>query len=123
MIYEVLGSLILKSLRINKEYYLECGFFCHLAIEKMFKALILHNTKVVPPKSHNLIFLAKKSGILIKLDESMKDLIADLQPFNIEGRYPEDRRRILENTPKRVFHEILNKTQEGAKWLEKNLKL
>ncbi|ACV64711.1 hypothetical protein Dtox_4027 [Desulfofarcimen acetoxidans DSM 771] len=51
------------------------------------------------------------------------DLLAELQPLNIEGRYPEDRRRVMESTPKRVFHEILMKTLEGAKWLEKNLKL
>jgi len=120
---EAREDLVTAKALLESKRYLECGFFCHLAIEKIFKALILHNTKVVPPKSHNLILLAKKSGILDQLDESMKDLLADLQPFNIEGRYPEDRRKILESTPKRVFHEILIKTQEGAKWLEKNLKL
>jgi len=120
---EAKEDLITAKALLESKRYLECGFFCHLAIEKIFKALILHNTNVVPPKSHNLIFLAKKSGILAQLDESMKDLIADLQPFNIEGRYPEDRRKILESTPKRVFHEILIKTKEGIKWLEKNLKL
>jgi len=120
---EAREDLVTAKALLESKRYLECGFFCHLAMEKMFKASILHNTKVVPPKSHNLILLAKKSGVLVQLDESMKDLLADLQPFNIEGRYPEDRRKILESTPKRIFHEILNNTQEGVKWLEKNLKL
>jgi len=102
---EAREDLITAEALLKSKRYLECGFFCHLAIEKIFKALILHNTKSVPPKSHNLILLAKKSGILDRLDESMKDLLADLQPFNIEGRYPEDRRKILESTPKRVFQE------------------
>lgn len=120
---EAKEDLVTAKALLDSKRYLECGFFCHLAIEKMLKAVIIHNTKDRLIKSHNLIYLAKKSGILIKLDESMKDLIADLQPFNIEGRYPEDRRRIMEGTPKRVFHEILIKTQEGVKWLERNLKL
>lgn len=120
---EAKEDLVTAKALLDSKRYLECGFFCHLAMEKMLKALVLQNTGDMPIKSHNLIYLAKKSGILIRLDEPIKDLIADLQPFNIEGRYPEDRRRILDSTPKRVFHDILIRTEEGVKWLEKNLKL
>ena len=34
-------------------------FFAHLAIEKMLKAHVTRQTKDVPPRSHNLIRLAK----------------------------------------------------------------
>jgi len=120
---EAKEDLITAKALFDTKRYLECGFFCHLAIEKMFKAFIVKHIKEVPPKNHNLIFLANKSGIIGELDESMKELIADLQPFNIEGRYPEDRRKILKVTPKRVFQDILISTQEGVKWLETNLRL
>lgn len=90
-------------------------------MKKMLKALLTEKTKSIPPKSHNLPLLAKKSGIYIKLDNETKKFLADLQLFNIEGHYPIDRLMILNTTPKSVFRELYTKTQEVIKWMENYL--
>jgi len=118
-VQEAKEDLITAGALLKTKRYLECCFFCHLSVEKLLKAIIEKKTQGVPPKSHNLIFLARKSGILNQMDEPIKQLIADLQPFNIEGRYPEDRRKLLSSTPVNTFHDIYNRTQEGIEWLEK----
>ncbi len=38
---------------LDKKKTQQSLFFCHLALEKMLKALFTHNTGQVPPKTHN----------------------------------------------------------------------
>jgi len=46
--------------------YLYVVFMCHLAIEKMLKALLSHKyPENVPPKIHNLINLAQRAEVTI----------------------------------------------------------
>lgn len=68
--------------------FLYVGFMCHLVIEKMLKAYFvkIHNT--IPPYSHNLQYLAEKSGIFLELSEEHRDFFDTLQPLNIRARYP-----------------------------------
>jgi len=62
-------------------------FFLHLTLEKIIKAHICRNTNDIAPKLHNLVRLAEVSGIYF--DQMQTDLLAEMNPFNIEGRYPE----------------------------------
>jgi HEPN domain-containing protein len=62
-------------------------YFLHLAMEKILKAHICHHTNDLAPRLHNLVRLAELSGIAFT--EEQKDLLAEINPFNIEGRYPE----------------------------------
>ncbi len=43
--------------------YLYVVFLCHLAIEKSLKAVIAEATGEIPPRSHDLTFLAKRTGV------------------------------------------------------------
>ncbi len=44
--------------------YLYVAFMCHLAIEKMRKAILAQkHPEDTPPKVHNLIHLAQKTGL------------------------------------------------------------
>lgn len=61
-------------------------FFAHLALEKLLKALVCMKTGSPAPPVHNLIRLAQLSGI--KLSDEHFNLLADMNQFNIEGRYP-----------------------------------
>lgn len=45
--------------------YLYVVFCCHLALEKMLKAHVTEVTQSVPAKSHDLIYLLKKSGLAL----------------------------------------------------------
>ncbi|MCU0643268.1 MAG: HEPN domain-containing protein [bacterium] len=62
-------------------------FFVHLAIEKVLKAHVCKKTLDLAPRIHNLIRLAELSSL--ELNPGQQDLLAELNAFNIEGRYPE----------------------------------
>ena|SRR5687768_12863918 len=71
-------------------------FAVHLTIEKALKAHVVKNTKKLPPTIHNLISLANLADL--KLTSQQLQLFAELNPLNIEGRYPGNIRKVL---PKR----------------------
>ncbi|GJM41101.1 MAG: hypothetical protein DHS20C20_13830 [Ardenticatenaceae bacterium] len=60
-------------------------FWAHLALEKMVKAHVLHHTKHEPPKIHNLSRLVTLTHL--ELDQDKRHLLAEMNRFNIEGRY------------------------------------
>lgn len=62
-------------------------FFAHLALEKMLKALVCRRTRDVPPRIHNLVRLSQLAGF--EPDSRQIDLLAEMNQFNLEGRYPE----------------------------------
>jgi HEPN domain-containing protein len=62
-------------------------FLAHLAIEKVIKAHICRATKDLAPKMHNLLGLMDKTGLSIPEEDAA--FLADLNQYNIEGRYPE----------------------------------
>ena len=61
-------------------------FFVHLAIEKLLKAHFCLHTGELAPRTYNLVYLAERAGL--NVDTMQSDVLADLNPFNIEGRYP-----------------------------------
>ncbi|MFH1090612.1 MAG: HEPN domain-containing protein [Pseudomonadota bacterium] len=61
-------------------------FFAHLSLEKMLKALICRRSNDLAPRLHNLTRLSEMAGL--SLDEKRADLLADMNQFHIEGRYP-----------------------------------
>lgn len=65
--------------------YNGCLFFCHLAIEKILKALFLKTNDDYPPVTHKLVRLAKLSAI--KLDKETETFLAEITTFNVEARY------------------------------------
>lgn len=62
-------------------------FIAHLALEKTLKAHVCRITGELAPRIHNLVRLAEIGGLT--LSDSQIDLLADVNEFNIEGRYPE----------------------------------
>lgn len=72
---------------IKNNKYVEGLFFCHLSIEKMLKALIVKETKEIPPKSHNLKYLQELANIQVSNEHN--SFMAILMKYQLEGRYPE----------------------------------
>lgn len=62
-------------------------FFAHLALEKALKAHICRQTRDLPPRIHNLVRLAQLSTLA--LSEDQLEVLADMNAFSIEGRYPD----------------------------------
>ena len=62
-------------------------FFAHLAIEKILKAIICKHSQDLAPRLHNLSRLAELAALA--LDTGKMEIIAEMNAFHIEGRYPE----------------------------------
>ncbi len=61
-------------------------FLAHLALEKVLKAHVCRQTGDLAPRIHNLVRLAELAAI--GLHQEQLDLLADMNAFNVEGRYP-----------------------------------
>jgi HEPN domain-containing protein len=111
------AKVLLKSKR-----FLHSGFMCHQAIEKILKAYWQFKLNDIPPKTHNLSYLASKTGLLdILLDEQLS-LLDELDPLNIETRYPEYKDNIFKRLNKDYTKEIYKKTKDLYEWIKKKLK-
>ena len=95
---------ILKSKR-----YLYVGFMCHQTIEKIFKAYYTKLLSEVPPISHSLSYLAKKGSFYELLSEDQKNFIDQIEPLNIEARYPSDKERLLKSLTYEKCEELIEK--------------
>ena len=91
-------------------------FAIHLTSEKALKAHVVKNTKKLPPTIHNLISLANLAGL--KLTSQQLQLFAELNPLNIEGRYPGNIRKVLS---KQEAQAIAKRTKVALEWLIKQL--
>lgn len=61
-------------------------FFAHLALEKTLKAHICRATNELAPPIHNLVRLAEGAGLALTPEQ--RDLLAEVNSFNIEGGTP-----------------------------------
>ena len=75
------------ELLVTARKYIEGLFFCHLTIEKIFKALLVKSTNQLAPKSHNLIYLCELAKV--NLSDDNTSFLSVLMKYQIEGRYPE----------------------------------
>jgi HEPN domain-containing protein len=101
--------------------YLYVVFMCHLAIEKMLKAILAQKfPDAVPPKIHNLIHLAQKTEIV--LPENLKDFFQRIDNVSVATRYPEDLRTLSREFNQDTAKRILTDTKRMIKWLKQNLK-
>ena len=90
-------------------------FFAHLTLEKILKALICKNTGDLAPRIHNLNRLIVLTGVAASSEQT--DILAEMNPFHIEGRYPET----LTKPPTREEAiRYMNRAEEVLQWL-KNL--
>ena len=99
----VTAGILIENIRL-----VEGLFFCHLCIEKILKALVVKETKTVPPKSHDLEYLAKKAKILVSDEQFV--MMRILMKYMLEGRYPE-------YFPKAPSKQKVNKYHENTKEL------
>jgi HEPN domain-containing protein len=100
--------------------YLYVGFMCHQAIEKAFKGMLARDCAKdeIPPKIHDLSKLAIRANLIDTMSEEQKDFIEELNPLNIEARYPEYKEQVaLTLTPERC-RSIIAKTEELLCWIK-----
>jgi HEPN domain-containing protein len=90
-------------------------FIGHLVIEKVLKAFLVEHTDGPPPRTHNLIRLADKTSLV--LSDEQRELLATINDFNIEARYPDYRHTFYELCTKEFTEEYFGKIKEMYRWL------
>jgi|GEM_PF-92771 len=103
--------------------YLYVGFMCHQTIEKALKAVVARDCAEgeMPPKTHDLTKLAIQSNLLDLMSEEQKNFIEDLNPLNIESRYPEYKNQIAAGLTKEICAELIKGTEELLCWIKEQL--
>ena len=101
---------------IHEKRFLHGLFFCHLVIEKTIKAHYVNKKNEIPPKTHNLIYLSEKSGLIFE-DETLI-FLGILMKYQLQGRYPDYDPIIPDH---KVIDEYLKKTENLLEWLKKKL--
>ena len=101
--------------------YLYVGFMCHQTIEKIFKAYFTHLQNKTAPFSHSLSYIAKKGGFFNDFSEDQKDFIDQVEPLNIEARYPSHKERLLKSLNEKKSLEILMNTKNLQEWIKLKL--
>ena len=106
---------------LKAKHYLYVGFMCHLTIEKALKAVVAHVTEGLPPKIHNLPVLAEKALLEDKMGEEQFDFIRELNPLNIEGRYPSYKEQVSQILSKEYCEKLIKRTEEMLCWIKQQL--
>ena len=90
-------------------------FMCHLALEKMLKAHVTEVTESIPPRTHDLIALVRRSGL--DLPQANLEFIGRINNASVPTRYPDDLQRVLQEYTEQVARRYLDQTEETVRWL------
>jgi HEPN domain-containing protein len=103
--------------------FLYVGFMCHQSLEKSLKAAIscTCNEGEIPPKIHDLSKLAIRAELFDLMTEKQQDFLDEINPLNIEARYPEFKDEIAAGLTKENCVELIAKTEELLCWIKKQL--
>jgi len=106
---------------LNSKRYLYVGFMCHQAIEKTFKACYVKLKSETAPYSHSLSYLAKKGDFYENFSEEQKEFIDQIEPLNIEARYPSHKERLLKSLTHEKCSALILQTQQLKQWIKEKL--
>ena len=91
-------------------------FFGHLAVEKFIKAIYVQKRNEHAPQIHNLVRLAEQAGIVMSPEQ--KETLIIITAFNLESRYPDEKRSFRIKCTKQYTQVELTKIREVIKLLK-----
>lgn len=94
--------------------YIYSIFMCHLCLEKALKGL-LAKRGVIPPKSHDLVFLLER--VECDIPEQHADFLEMLNEVSVPTRYPDELDKLLAQYPRKRTVEIIGRCREVYEWL------
>lgn len=109
-----------KSLLRGKRY-IYAVFMCHLSLEKALKGLMVAVTGKLPPRTHNLIYLAKLTEP--RLSKEQITFLATINTANIVTRYPEDLENALKQYNRKMAKNYIQMTEKVIKCLSQDPRL
>jgi len=114
-------DLITAKAMLDAKRLLWSGFICHLVAEKALKAVIADKTDELPPKIHDLKVLAKRGGVMDDLSEEQLALLEQLNPLQIEARYPEHKDKVAQTLTPEKCQKIFSETEGFLCWIKQRL--
>ena len=88
-------------------------FLLHLALEKSLKALVVRQTREVPPRTHDLLRLIRQAEL-----EPPADILAvmgEFQAYCLAGRYPDSEPALMDAA---LARRELARAKETYAWLQ-----
>lgn len=95
-----------KELQRSGENLHYCLFFGHLSLERLFKALIVAKTRQTPPKTHDLIKLARTARL--QLTQEQKERLDEFNSFNLEASNHGDFQLAGKSVAEKIKQDIIN---------------
>ncbi|MBI5194936.1 MAG: HEPN domain-containing protein [Nitrospirae bacterium] len=103
-------------LKNNRYIYVVC--MCHLALEKILKAILSEKLKELPPYTHNLNRLIDLGNIT--LPDKHKAFVNKINLQSVPTRYPEDFKRLSKEFDKKIAADYLTQIKGIITWLKRN---
>jgi HEPN domain-containing protein len=111
------NDLETANILFNSKRYDWCLFISHLVVEKAVKAVfVLNNDNKIPPKTHNLLKLAKNSNLDLSKEQEL--LFKEISSFNIEARYPQYKQEFYKLCNREFTIKYFNKIKDIFKWIK-----
>jgi HEPN domain-containing protein len=95
-------------------------FMCQQAIEKLVKGLYTFYLDDIPPRTHNIVWLAGKLGVKLPapVSDEYNALFAALTKYYIGDRYPDFIRKLGASIDNAEAERVLKKSKEVFAWLQ-----
>jgi HEPN domain-containing protein len=106
---------------IKNGHNLYAGFMCHQAVKKIFKSYYAKTKQDTPPFKHDLEYLAQQSGLYNLLDDNQIFFLENLNPLNIEARYPDYKNKTAQFLTNERTQSIFEQTKELLKWTKERI--
>ena len=107
------------------EYMLQGGrcfyavFMCHMAVEKALKGLFEARLGRVPPKTHNLVYLASQAGV--QPEAEVGAFLVRLGEASVPTRYPDSIDRLQKEYTHEVAAGIVTQAKAALQWIKTQL--
>ena len=109
-----------KAMLATKRF-LYVGFMCHQSTEKVLKALYSKKNNDPAPYTHSLAYLVKLTDLDENIPEEFDDLLNDLEPLNIEARYPSYKEKLLAELNESRCNSLILNTNKFVSWIKEKL--
>ena len=110
------GELLVKNKR-----NIYAGFMCQQVVEKIIKGYFTKTKDNTPPHIHDVITLAERSELKELLSEEQLALLKEVNPFNIEARYPDYKNKVAEYLTDDVTERVFKQTKEFFEWTKEKI--
>lgn len=107
---------VAKSL-FKLKHYAPCLFFCHLALEKILKGLVIKQIKTHAPYTHDLVYLAELANL--DLDSKQRKNLEEITKFNIKARYDSVKIKFYKTCTKSYTQKYFKISNDFYLWLKK----